>query len=147
MTHAYDKMYLHHSRATLARMLDFAVYGLKYDIEEFFNLFISSGLAKLFGEGEPSVTVGRSGVELAYDVLIELGIEFERVEPVYTIYRSEEYWTGWALAYYQWDTGLSFEEIVSRVPIKEIQRMYYPYHEMDIRQFVDEMNDRFESRG
>lgn len=148
MTHAYDRMYLHHSRVTLARMLDFAVYGLKYDIAEFFDLFISSGIAKLFGGGEPSVTVGRSGVELAYDVLIELGIEFEYVEPVYPLlYRSEEYWTGWALAYYQWDTGLSFEEIVGRVPIKEIQRMYYPYHEMDIRQFVDEMNDRFASRG
>ena len=35
MIHAYDKVYLEKARTTLARMLDFAVYDLKYDIEEF----------------------------------------------------------------------------------------------------------------
>ena len=37
----------------------------------------------------------------------------------------------------------SFAEIVKYIPIKEIKAMYIPYHEMDIRQFVDEMNERY----
>lgn len=39
MMHAYDKLYLDKARTALARMLDFAVYDLHYDISEFFELF------------------------------------------------------------------------------------------------------------
>ena len=35
---------------------------------------------------------------------------------------------------------MSFAEIVRYVPIKDIAALYQPYHEMDIRQFVDKMN-------
>ena len=38
MIHAYDKIYLDKARTALGRMLDFAVYDLKYDIEDFFAL-------------------------------------------------------------------------------------------------------------
>ena len=46
--------------------------------------------------------------------------------------RSQEYWTGWILAYYQWYTGKSFRIIQKEVPIERIRDMYNPYHEMDI---------------
>ena len=68
MIHAYDKVYLEKARTTLARMLDFAVYDLKYDIEEFFNMFIDSGIAARFEKGDFQIVAGKSGVELAYDV-------------------------------------------------------------------------------
>ena len=55
--------------------------------------------------------------------------------------RSPEYWSGWALAYYQWYSGCSFMDILSAVPLSEILRMYPVYHEMDIRQFVDRMDE------
>ena len=84
--------------------------------------------------------VGMSGVELAYEVLERSGLAHERVKPNYAVNRSEEFWTGWALAYYQWMTNMKFSEIVKYVPIKEIEALYSPYHEMDIRQFVDRMN-------
>lgn len=143
MTNAYDKVYLEKARTNLGRMLDFVVYDLKYDISDFFELFITSGVANRFGNGDFNVLVGMSGVELAYEVLEKLNISFKRVTPDYTVNRSEEYWTGWALAYYQWETSLSFEEIVRYIPIKEIQALYSPYHEMDIRQFVDKMNSLY----
>lgn len=140
MIHAYDKVYLEKARIALGRMLDFAVYDLKYDITVFFNLFIESGIADCFGNGDFSVIVGMSGVELAYEVLEQSGVEFERIKPNYTADRSEEYWAGWALAYYQWATSVSFAEIVRYVSIKDILALYLPYHEMDIRQFVDKIN-------
>lgn len=86
-----------------------------------------------------------SGVEIAYEVLEQSKIEFERIKPNYTADRSEEYWTGWALAYYQWENALSFAEIVHYIPMKEIQALYSPYHEMDIRQFVDKMNELYKA--
>ena len=143
MIHAYDKIYLDKARTALGRMLDFAVYDLKYDIEDFFVLFITSGIAARFEKGDYRVIVGMSGVELAYKVLELTKGEENRIKPQYSADRSEEYWAGWALAYYQWDTALSFEEIVRAVPMKRIVQMYSPYHEMDIRQFCDKMSERY----
>ena len=145
MIRAYDKVYLDKARTALGRMLDFAVYDLKYDIADFFDLFIKSGVAKRFETGDFAVIVGMSGVELAYEVLDQSGVENERIKPNYTASRSEEFWTGWALAYYQWKTSMSFTEIVRYVPIKDIVALYLPYHEMDIRQFVDKMNAMYKA--
>ncbi|MBP3618413.1 MAG: helix-turn-helix transcriptional regulator [Lachnospiraceae bacterium] len=143
MMHAYDKTYLDKARTALGRMLDFAVYDLHYDIEAFFDLFLTSGVAVRFETGDFTVLAGMSGVELAYEVLEHSGIDSPRITPNYTMNRSEEYWTGWALAYYQWDTALSFAEIVRYIPIKDIMALYSPYHEMDIRHFVNKMNELY----
>lgn len=143
MTYAYDKVYLDKARSALGRMLDFAVHDLGYDIGEFFDPFISTGTAERFETGDYTLLVGKSGVELAYEALDRALGSVERISPRYTANRSEEYWTGWALAYYQWETALSFREIVRYVPIKEIRALYSPYHEMDIRQFVDKINDLY----
>ena len=143
MMPAYDKIYLDRARTALGRMLDFAVYDLKYDIAVFFDYFILSGVGVRFEKGDFTLLAGMSGVELAYEVLEQSNIEYERVRPNYTIDRSEEYWTGWALAYYQWETSLSFAEIVRNIPIRDIMALYSPYHEMDIRQFADKMNELY----
>lgn len=143
MIHDYDKVYLEKARIALGRMLDFAVYDLKYDIADFFELFIKSGVAARFETGDFTVLVGMSGVELAYEVLEQSDIKIERVKPTYTVNRSEEFWTGWALAYYQWQTAKNFSDILQYVPIKDIMALYSPYHEMDIRQFVDKMNELY----
>ena len=140
MIRAYDKVYLDKARTVLGRMLDFAVYDLHYDIAEFFNLFITSGTAARFESGDFSVLVGMSGAEVAYEVLSASNLAFERITPNYTANRSEEFWTGWALAYYQWETAMTFAEIIRYIPLRDIQALYSPYHEMDIRQFVDQMN-------
>lgn len=143
---AYDKVYLEKARVSLGRMFDFAVYYLKYDISDFFDLFISSGIAKRFENGASSILIGKSGIELAYAVLDSANQnEDKRIKPQYSLNRSAEYWAGWALAYYQWRTALSFSEITKYISIKDIVAMYPKYHTMDIRQFVDEMNRIYKS--
>ena len=143
MTGAYDKNYLEKARTTLGRMLDFAVYDLKLDIKEFFDRFIISGLANAFENGDSKTIAGKSGVELAYEVMEKTGENVRNIKPHYTANRSEEYWTGWALAYYQWKTSLSFAEIVKYIPVVQIKALYSPYHEMDIRHFTDKMNELY----
>lgn len=143
MIRAYHKVYLEKARNNLGRMLDFATYDLGYDPCTFFDLFINSGLAKGFEKGEFNLTVGMSGVELAYRVLELTNHQIEDPQPRYTADRSPEYWAGWALTYYQWETALSFLDILECVPLDDIIRMYSPYHEMDIRQFCDRMNELY----
>ena len=143
MIHAYHKVYLEKSRTNLGRMLDFATYDLGYDPCEFFDLFMNCGLAERFGKGEFTLTVGMSGVELAYRVLELTKHQVEFPTPRYTVDRSPEYWAGWALAYYQWETAMPFVEILEYIPLDDIIRMYSPYHEMDIRHFCDRMNELY----
>ena len=143
MIPAYDETYIEKGRIALGRMLDYAVYDLGYNLASFYSLFLSSGTAGRFGRGDCRLLAGMSGVELAWEVLDTSGIRHERKEPRFTASRSPEYWTGWALAWYQWYSSLSFEEIERAVPILSIQGLYEPYHEMDILQFRDRMDELY----
>ena len=143
MIRAYHKVYLEKARTNLGRMLDYATNDLGYDPSEFFDLFLNSGLAERFGKGEFTLTVGMSGVELAYQVLELTKHQIKLSKPRYTANRSPEYWAGWALAYYQWETAMPFAEILEYISIDDIIRMYSPYHEMDIRHFCDRMNELY----
>ncbi|MBR5740906.1 MAG: helix-turn-helix transcriptional regulator, partial [Firmicutes bacterium] len=105
---------------------------------EFWELFINSETADRFEHGESTVIAGMSGIEMAYAVL---GDGIDRVDVKAKDYRTQEYWLGWALAYYQWETGLAFREIAGPGDIMDIRSMYSPYHEMDIRQFCDAMDE------
>ncbi|EOS78318.1 hypothetical protein C817_03570 [Dorea sp. 5-2] len=152
MTNAYDKLYLEKARVSLGRMLDFAVNQLDYDADDFFRRFIASGIATRFEHGDSSTIAGKSGIETAYAVIeytltqnSELN-EALQIEIDHRVDRSPLYWAGWALAYYQWSTCLKFQQIIDRISVSEIVKMYHPYHEMDIRQFCDHMDTLYRDR-
>lgn len=147
MTNAYDEIYLHSARTVMARMLDYVTNDMKMDMSLFFKYFIASGLAKEFEKGNCSVVTGKSGVELVKEVFFEIGFnEPSFPNPSFTFHKSIEYWTGWALSYFQWETALHFYEILRYIPLSEIKSYYHPYHEMDIRQFSDKMKELFKER-
>ena len=143
MMRAYDELYLEDARRNLARMLDFIVYELKMELNDFFKMFVKSKKAEEFEHGSSTVLAGKSGVELAYEVIEEQTGNQIRIEVNYPVERSREYWLGWVLAYYQWYTAMSFKEIIDYVTLDEILELYSPYHEMDIRQFVEKMNQLY----
>ena len=143
MIRAYDKIYLEKAKTNLGRMTDYVVYDLEQDLELFFELFAKSDVAQRFENGDSSVIAGKSGVELAYETLEQEANWKERVTPRYTANRSEEYWTGYVLAQYQWEKALPFSEILRCIPIRKIQELYSPYHEMDIRQTMDKLDELY----
>lgn len=143
MIHAYDKNYLSKAQSSLASMIDFAVYDLKIPLEKFYQSFLASPVSERFESGESSIIAGLSGVELALEVIGDENLA-KKYRPAAN--RSPEYWTGWALAYFQWQTNLAFKQINSLIPITEILAMYNPYHEMDISQFCDKMTELYKSR-
>lgn len=103
---AYDKNYLAAAQKNLARMLDYLVNGLHHPLETAWQWFLASELSARFEQGDCTVLVGLSGVELARTVLEQAREPAPVQQPSYAYDRSPEYWTGWALAYYQWFTGL-----------------------------------------
>ena len=144
MMYAYDRLYLSRAQSVLASMLDFAVYDLSIPIEEFYMRFLVSPLSNGFQSGESAVIAGRSGIELAADVMEDRSLT-SRYRP--NANRSPEYWTGWALAFFQWKSNLQFARINASIPITEILQMYNPFHEMDITQFCDHMLDLYRKRN
>lgn len=117
MTHAYDEILIERASDSLGRMLDFAVHSLRQDAQKMMELFVSCGLAALFEQGDIRITAGMSGIELAYETLERSGLECERVTPRHTISLSPEYWSGYALARAQWESGLSFEHVIKAFPM------------------------------
>ena len=73
MIHAYDKSYLSAAQKNLARMLDYLVNDLHCPLEMAWQWFVTSELSARFEQGDCSVLVGLSGVELACAVLEQAG--------------------------------------------------------------------------
>lgn len=143
MIHAYDKRYLLKAQNTFASMFDFAVYDLGEELSSFYQKFLQSKISKQFENGNSSVIAGKSGVELALEIIGD-----EKLASMYrsSMDRTPEYWCGWTLAYFQWYTNLTFYDINTVIPISEILTLYTPYHEMDISQFCDKMLELYNNR-
>ncbi len=146
MIHAYSELYSVNAQKCLASMLEHAVCILGMGLRDFYDLFLISSVSQRFQHGDCSIIAGRSGAELAQIVLEETGLEVAAADGSAIAGRSEEYWTGWALAYFQWESGRTFSDIDEFVPIEEVRALYMPYHEMDIRHFTDHMQMLLEER-
>jgi len=140
MKPAYNEIYLDDAMENMGEMIDYAVNVCDMDIEEFWNLFLSSGLAEEFGKGSPKAVSGTSGTEMVYQVFDKAGMP-EMEYPIQIEYtRSREYWSGWILAYYQWLTGKSFKDIYKGLSMEELQRLYPTLHEASEEKFVEVAN-------
>lgn len=141
---AYDQRYLYEAATNLADATDYAVNYLGLPLSDFYEMFIVSGIAGQLGIGNPRYTVGMSGMDLADEVIETAGIKIQTAvrEPYCgTLRKSREYWTGWILAYWQWQTGRSFAEMLKEIPVERVRRMYSPYHEADEQKFVDDAEE------
>lgn len=137
MTHAYSEEYLDDAMKNLGDMIDYAVHDCGYEADDFFNLFISSGIANQFENGNPKYIAGMSGVELAQVVLRNTNGPTDFPEPTFSEDYGREYWAGWILAYYQWFSKRRFEDIVSDgLPLSKVCDMYI-LHEADESKFVE----------
>ena len=144
-THAYSEFYLSDAKRHLAVASDCAVHSYNVDIDQFFNLFILTGFADRFAQGDPMVVAGMSGQELVREVLRRGYGEPPMILPLScacTEDRTPEFWLGWVLAEYQWHSGLSFKAILDRIKPSELVCLYPIHHEMDITQLYATLNEK-----
>lgn len=67
--HAYFEDYLETAQRILGDMLDFAVNSYGFDADDFFGMFIVSGVAGQFQNGNPSYVAGKTGCEIVKEVI------------------------------------------------------------------------------
>ena len=137
---AYDESYLPSAQNILGHAADFAVMTLGLSPDAFGSAFCVSSVSKQFASGNPRYVAGMNGCELARLVLEETHTAFTDADDAMYLDKSPEYWAGWALAFYQWYSSLSFMDILTAVPLSGIISMYPVYHEMDVTQFADHMD-------
>jgi len=140
MMHAYAEAYLDDAMNNMGDMMDYAVNDLRMDADRYFGCFISSGVAEQFENGNVKYVSGMSGIELASKALTRSGIEADNPKPSQSTDKSEAYWCGYILAYYQWATARPFREIMKYITFADIERMYPTLHEAPEEKFVDTVN-------
>ena len=139
--HAYSEDYLWGAQRVLGDMLDFGVNTCQLDMDFIMNKFIESGIADNFAIGNPKYVAGMTGCEVLRTVLEKTGEENPKENDIMYVDKSPEYWTGGAVAYYQWYRNYKFQEIQSKVPVSEVVKMYI-LHEADVMKFVEIMDTR-----
>ena len=142
MTHAYREIYLSNAQSVLGDAFDYAINTCRISGDDFIKLFIASSISKRMEHGEPSLLSGKSGIEIAIEVVLETTGKHLETEPQERMERSVEYWIGWAVAYYQWYSARRYSDIFKVLTFDDLQKMYYTLHEADITKFVDIVEER-----
>ena len=147
MMYAYDEIYLNDAMRNLGEAFDYSATVLSISMDDFLDMFIISGIAEQFADGVPKFVSGLSGTELVWEVLsrINRNVDFPAPQTEYNY--SPEYWCGWILAFYQWNTKKSFKEIKKYLPMSEIYKLYPTLHEASEEKFIDVANSILERKN
>ena len=136
-TRAYQETYLSKAQSALGDAFDYAINTCHIPGPDFIKLFAASSVSRRMENGEPAYLAGKSGIEIAVDVLLETTGRQPEADPQEHFGRSREYWIGWAVCYYQWFSARSYSDIFTVLSYEDLANMYYTFHEADISRFAD----------
>lgn len=134
---AYQETYLSKARAALGDAFDYAVNDCQVPGADFTKLFTVSSVSKRIENGDPAYLTGKSGIEIAVDIMLETTGKQPDAKSQEHFGRSREYWIGWAVCYYQWFSSRSFSDIFKVLSYEDLANMYHTLHEADISKFTD----------
>ena len=69
--HAYQETYLSKAQTALGDAFDYAINTCGIPGEDFIKLFIVSSVSKHIENGDPVFLVGKRGVDIALDIMLE----------------------------------------------------------------------------
>lgn len=142
MIHAYREIYLNNVQSALGDAFDYAINTCGIPGESFAKMFVAGSVSRRIENGEPACLSGKSGIELAVEIIEEATGKTPCAEQEIYFARSCEYWIGWAVAYYQWYSGRKYSDIFKVLSFADLQKMYETLHEADITKFVDITDQR-----
>lgn len=141
MKKTYEGFYVKRAQRVMGTMMEFAYLNLHMDPDKFFDLFIYSGISEEFQKGNPKYIAGMSGKELALEVIRQTSDrDVEMIDESFS-QRSELYWAGWVIAYYQWYSNNSFNRIHKMLPFEKLIGLYNPLFQADIKKIVIDIDE------
>lgn len=142
MTNAYQEIFLNKAMTTIGDIFDCAVNDMQMSGSEFVKLFVNSTACKKLEQGDSSYLVGKSGMEIALEVVKEMTGKQPSVKMGMHFGRSAEYWTGWTVCYYQWKSNRTYAEIFRAVSFEEFLELYPTLHEADVTKAAEVLEQR-----
>ena len=144
MIRAYQEIYLSKAQAALGDAFDYAINACHIPGDDFIKLFTASSVSKRMENGEPALLAGKSGIEIAIDVVQETTGKVLETDPEEHFGRSREYWIGWSVSYYQWYSARSYSDIFKVFSFDDLGHMYYTLHEADVTKLVEIAEERMQ---
>lgn len=135
---AYSELYLKDAQENIAWAFEYGVLGLGFSLAEFVQKWLSFKYINLIENGNPHFVSGMSGIELSWLVA---GLENQKVVDI-GFSPSENYWTGFVASIYQWSRNVTYKEIFSNVTATDFLCMYPTFHEEDIANVLEEIDQR-----
>lgn len=143
----YKELYFDDSINVVADIFDYALNDVGLSLDMFTSIFINSREFKMIEICNPYYVGGRSGAEIAMEILKNAFEEIVLPRPSFHEQKNRYYWVGWALAQYQLYSDIPYKDIVSRIPLNELLNMYDAFHEMDISHFIESIDIKFKQRN
>ena len=147
MMRDYKELYFDDSVNVVADIFDYALNDACLSLDLFTSMFINSKEFKMIEICNPYYVGGRSGTEIAMEILKNTFEDIVLPRPNFHEQKNRYYWAGWALAQFQLYSDIPYRDIVSRIPLSEILNMYDAFHEMDISNFIESMGKKFQERN
>lgn len=142
MTPAYQEIYLDNTMSSMGEAFDYAVNDCGIAGGDFVKMLIGSPICHKIENGEPAYLAGKSGIEIVRECVQSTTGKLLTVEPQVRYERSPEYWSGWAVAYYQWQSSRKYSEIFKAITFDDLLRMYTTLHEADVTKFADIVDNK-----
>lgn len=142
---SYSKYFLDYVMQNFGEAFDYANYAYNLSLDEFMSYFINSGYASKFENGDMNVVLGMSGTELVLNVFYELSIKEKIYKPRNSITFSPEFWTGWILCLFQYETQFPFSYINSLLKMDDILSLYPTLHEASEQKCIDVLLTRLKN--
>lgn len=120
-------------------MLDQLVNGFMYDVDGALDLICRSGYDELWREDDPRKFSSRFPDEIVNAIVKTDGKNHYDEKPDFSYGIWSEYWTGWMLTFVMDATSWTLPYILEAVSGRELENMYWPYHEMDVSKAIREV--------
>ncbi len=138
MIHAYQETLVNRVQRVIGEIFDYAINVKGIPGEDFVKIFLASTASKKIENGEPLYLQGKSGIEIADEIIEESKFRNQHSELLCERPNNDSaYWIGWIVAYYQWYSDRKFSEIFNSISYKDLDRMYFTLHEADITKARD----------
>ena len=148
MSYAYRQIYLDDAMKNLGEMTEYAHDACGTDLDRTLKYFVISGYADRFGKGDPAIVSGMSGTELYMNMAEKIGIVKKKwPDPLVKYEVGEYYWAGYILAMFQWESGYTFAQILSRITAEDLLRLYPALHTASEERAVEELNCLFRKKS
>ena len=130
MAHPYPESQLKTTMSTLGKAFDFAVKHVPGGVEGFYDQFVHSSVARSFDGPGTTPAVSGSGIELVLAVTdgstaqqgLDIMLMSERRLSKDELDRAR--WCGEMLAFYQWDTGKTFQSISAYLSARDLMGLF-----------------------